>query len=119
MLLASITCAEANASTLGNNQSKGIMDWEEELQGFFLSAKGVFQPEKLEGNSVVASFSISTFQAEPGHPADLPHHPFFLGSQFCHASAPYAELGLAPKGLIPSAPAYPFYTTPSFPAYAK
>lgn len=72
-------CAEANASTLGNNQSKGIMDWEEELQGFFLLAKGILQSEKLEGSSVVASFSISTFQAEPGLPADLPHHPFFPG----------------------------------------
>lgn len=39
------------------------MDWEKELQGFFLLAKGIFQSEKLEGNSVVASFSISTFQA--------------------------------------------------------
>lgn len=79
---------------------------------FFLLAKGILQSEKLEGNSIVASFSISTYQAEPGFPAVPPHYPLFLGSQFCHASAPCAELGLAPKGLILSAPACPFHTTP-------
>lgn len=80
MPLASITCAEANASTLGNNQSKEITDRGEKELRFVSAGWKLSEIQRVhEGNSVVASSSISTFRAVPGLPAALPRHSFFSG----------------------------------------
>lgn len=123
VLLASITCAEANASTLGNNQSKEVTDGGggTRLFFFFFSwLKAYLKSEECVRGTLQhlpAPFPLSE-QRQASlqllHTARFPE-------QFCPASAPraHAALGPLPKGPLPSVPTYPPRIAPCFLISAK